>query len=69
MNQAKTEKFAAWTYKCECVGCEILDLLVEESEEQKADALPVDPGTGAVVCKAPLAHSRSGGGGSLAAYH
>lgn len=48
--------------------CEIPDLLVEDSGEQKADALPVDPGTGAVVCKAPLDHSRSGGG-SLAAYH
>lgn len=41
---------------------------MEESEKQQADALPVDPGTGAVVCKAPLDHS-SGGGGSLAAYH
>lgn len=51
------------------VGCEVPDLLVEESGEQKADALPVDPGTGAVVCKAPLDHSRRGGGGSLAAYH
>lgn len=56
MNQAKTEKFAAWTYECECVGCEILVLLVEESGDQKVDALPVDPGTGAVVCKAPLDH-------------
>lgn len=69
MNQAKTKKFAAWTYKRECVGCEILVLLVEESGEQNADALPVDPGTGAVVCKVPLDHSRSGGGGNLAAKH
>lgn len=69
MNQAKTEKFTVWTYKCEHIGSEILDLLVEESGEQKADALPVDPGTGAVVCKAPVDHWRSGGGGSLAAYY
>lgn len=66
MNQAKTKKFAAWTYKCECVGCEIQVLLVEKSGEQNADALSVDPGTSAVV---PLDHSRSGGGGSLAAKH
>lgn len=42
---------------------------MEDCGEQKADALPVDPGTGAVVCKAPLDGLRSGGGRSLAAYH
>lgn len=69
MNKAKNEKFTDLLYKSECVGCEIQDLLVEESGEQKADPLPVDPGTGSVVCKVPLDCLWSRGRRSLAAYH